>query len=160
MEHKQTRLTYVMEMHAMEQQGAAVGYLDEAWNYLWSLRKKMKHLPRENFEEEGADRIQVRRVISRSHPIKVMFMGVVFKPQPERTFDGKIALKRVSRTRQLERDTYRSNKFHHDNNINQLIVDGDWRNVYDDKTYTMLELTTLIAAHYELDDDIAEALCL
>ncbi len=120
----------------------------------------MKHLPRADFEEEGADRIQVRRVISRSHPIKTMFMGVVFKRQPEHDFDGKITMKRVSRTRQLERDTYRGNRFHHDHNINQLIVDGDRRNVYDDDTYKMLELTTMIAAHYELDDDIAEALCL
>jgi hypothetical protein len=57
------------------------------------LKKKMKHLPQ--------DRIQVRRVIPRSHPITVMFMGAVFKPQPEHNFYGKITLKRVSRTRQL-----------------------------------------------------------
>jgi hypothetical protein len=82
----------------------------------------MKHLPRADFEEEGADRIQVRKVISRSHPIKTMFMGVVFKPQPEHDFHGKITMKRVSRTRQLERDTYWSNRFHYDHDINQLIV--------------------------------------
>ncbi len=85
---------------------------------------------------------------------------MVFKPQPEQNFDEKITMKRVSRTRQLERDIYWSKRFHHDHNINQLIVDGDWRNVYDDETYTMLELVTLIAAHYELNDDVTEALCL
>ena len=59
-EHKQARLTYVDEMRELLQQGAIVGYLDEAWKYLWSLRMKMKHLPRAEFEVEGADRIQVR----------------------------------------------------------------------------------------------------
>jgi hypothetical protein len=39
-EHKQTRLTYVTEMRAMEQQDAIFGHLDESWKYLWSLRKK------------------------------------------------------------------------------------------------------------------------
>ncbi len=58
----------------MEQQDAIIGYHDVGWKYLWSLRKKIKHLPRSNFEEEGADRIRVKRVTSRSHPIKVMFM--------------------------------------------------------------------------------------
>jgi hypothetical protein len=53
----------------------------------------MKHLPRAGFEEEVADRIQVRRVISRRNPIKTMFMGVVFQPQPEHNFDRKIGMK-------------------------------------------------------------------
>jgi hypothetical protein len=101
-EHKQARLTFIDEMQELLQQGTIIGYLDEAWKYLWSLRMKMKHLLRVEFEEEGADRIQVRRV------------------KPEHNFDGKITIKRISRSRQLERDTYRVNKFHYDNHINQL----------------------------------------
>ena len=89
-----------------------------------------------------------------------MFMGVVFQPQPEHDFNGKIAMKRISRSRQLERDTYRVNKFHYDYHINQLIMDGDWKNLHDDPTYTTTELMTLVADYYELDDDVAEALCL
>ena len=38
-EHKQ-RLTYVNEMWVLAEQGIIIGYLDEAWKYLWSLRKK------------------------------------------------------------------------------------------------------------------------
>jgi hypothetical protein len=75
------------------QQGAIIGYLDKAWKYLWSLRKKMKHLPRAGFEEEGADKIWVRSVISRRNPVKTMFVGVVFQPQPEHNFNGKITMK-------------------------------------------------------------------
>jgi hypothetical protein len=38
-------------MRILAQQGAIIGYLDKAWKYLWSLRKKMKHLPRFVLEE-------------------------------------------------------------------------------------------------------------
>jgi hypothetical protein len=102
----------------------------------------------------------VRRVISRRNPVKTMFMGVVFQPQPEHDFDGKITMKRISRSRQLERDTYRVNKFHYNYHVNQLIMDGDWKNLHDDPTFTATELLTLVADYYELDDDVAEALCL
>jgi len=68
--------------------------------------EKKKHLPGSDFEEEGTDRVCVRRVISRTNPVKTMFMGVVFPPNPEHNFDGKIAIKRISRSRQLLRDTY------------------------------------------------------
>jgi hypothetical protein len=120
----------------------------------------MKHLPRAPFEEQGADSMQVRRVISRSNSIKMMFMGVVFPPNPEQNFDGKVTIKRVSRTRQLLRDTYRCTKFHNDHHINQLLISGDWRQVYDDETYTANEILALIVVYYELDKDVAQALCL
>jgi hypothetical protein len=53
----------------------------------------MKHPPRAEFEDKGADRVHVRRVVSRMNPIKMMFMGVVFPPNPEHNFDGKIIVK-------------------------------------------------------------------
>jgi hypothetical protein len=79
-DHKQTRLHFVREIHSLNEQGAIYSFEDKAWNYLWSKRKKMKHLPRAEFEEERADQVCVRHVISRSNPIKSMFMGVVFPP--------------------------------------------------------------------------------
>jgi hypothetical protein len=85
----------------------------------------MKHLPKAEFEEERVDRVHVRWVISRNNPIKTMFMGVVFPPNPEQNFNGKIKIKRVSRSRQLQRDTYWMTKFHTDYHVNQLIIDGD-----------------------------------
>jgi hypothetical protein len=48
----------------------------------------MKHLPKAPFEEQGVYRVQVRRMISQSNPIKMMFMGVVFPPNPEEIFYG------------------------------------------------------------------------
>ncbi len=85
-------------------------------------------------------------------------MGVVFPPNPEQNFDGKITIKRVSRSRQLQRDTYWTTKLHTDYHINKLIVDGDWRQVHDDDTYTANKILALFVAYYELDEEIAEAL--
>jgi hypothetical protein len=42
--------------------------------YLFSHCEKSKHLLKAEFEEEGADKMRVRCVISRRHP---MFMGVI-----------------------------------------------------------------------------------
>jgi hypothetical protein len=63
---------------------------------------ELKNLTRAGFEEEGADRILIRREISRRNPVKTMFMGVVFQAQPEHEFDGKFSVKQISRIRQLE----------------------------------------------------------
>jgi hypothetical protein len=104
--------------------------------------------------------VQVRRVISRSNPIKTMFMGVVFPPNPEQNLDGKVSIKCVSRMRQLLRDTYHFTKFHHDYHVRQLIIDGDWRQVYDDEAYTANEILPLVVDYYELGEDVAQALCL
>jgi hypothetical protein len=51
-------------------------------------KKRAKHLPWAAFEAVGADRIRVRRVINRSHPIKTMFIGVLTCPIPEQTSKG------------------------------------------------------------------------
>jgi hypothetical protein len=91
--HKRARIQYTNEIHTLNQRGATIGFGDEAWKYLWSRRKKMKYLPRAPFEEQGVDRVQVRRVISRSYPVKVMFMGVVLPPNPEHNFDWKVTIK-------------------------------------------------------------------
>jgi hypothetical protein len=53
----------------------------------------MKQLPRAGFEEDGADRIQIGRVISRRNPVKTMFMGVVSQPQSKNNLNRKIAMK-------------------------------------------------------------------
>ncbi len=89
-----------------------------------------------------------------------MFMGVVFPPNPEQNFDGKVTIKHVSRTRQLLREAYWSTKFHNDHHINQLLISGDWHQVYDNETYTRNEILALIVDYYELGKDVAQALCL
>jgi hypothetical protein len=87
-EHKIQRLQHCERILTLREQGAIVCYLDEKWFYIFSRRKKSKHLPRADFEEEGADRLRVRRVISRSHPVKTMFMGVLTSPVAEQNLMG------------------------------------------------------------------------
>jgi hypothetical protein len=72
-------------------------YIDEKWFYLSSRHKKSKHLPRAEFEPEEADKIRVRRVINKSHPVKTMFMGLITKPIPEQNFNGAISIKWLRR---------------------------------------------------------------
>ena len=56
-------------------------------------------------EEEGADRVIAKKVISRHHPVKTMFMAAIIKPLEQYNFNGKIAIIRVSRQEQLLQDT-------------------------------------------------------
>jgi hypothetical protein len=44
--------------------------------------------------------------------------------------------------------------------MNQLLLDGDWRQVYHDNLYTANKVLALIVEYYELGEDIAQALCL
>jgi len=157
-QHKINRVQHAHRIRTLMDQGAAICYLDEKWFYLVSRRKTSKYLPRAEFEAEGADRIRVRRVISRSYPVKTMFMGVIAQPNAERNFSGLVSMKRLSEQQELQRGTYRT-RFHLDHHINRLIVEGSWRQIYDDPTYTIAELSQLMVEFFHLDDDIAEALC-
>jgi hypothetical protein len=50
-------------------------------------------------------------------------------------------------------------RFHLDHHVDWLIVEGSWRQIYDDPTYTIAELSQLMVVLYQLEDDIATALC-
>ncbi len=115
-------------------------------------------MPKAAFEEDGVERIKAKKVISRRHPVKTMFMAAITTPCEEQNFDGKISLIRLSRQHILQQDTYRQ-KFHQDNEINQLLLDSDWRKLYEDN-YNVAKLLTLISDYYELQEDIEETLCL
>ncbi len=77
------RLHHADLIQNLHRQGKTICYLDEKWFYCFSRRKTQKYLPRAAFEEEGVDRMRVRRVASRSHPLKTMFMGVLTSPIQE-----------------------------------------------------------------------------
>jgi hypothetical protein len=123
-EHKASRLEHANRIRTLHEQGAIICYLDEKWFYHFSRRKKSKHLPRAEFEEEGADRMRVRRVISRRHPVKTMFMGVITQPQQENNFNGLLSMKRLSEQQILLRGTHR-HRFHLDYDVNRLIVEEE-----------------------------------
>ena len=96
--------------------------------------------------------------MNKLHPIKTMFMGVVTSPVPEHDFNGLIHIKRLSEQYVVWRDTHRY-RFSQDYDINQQIVSGEWRQIYDDPTYNIAELTLLITEFYNLDRNIEEMIC-
>ncbi len=78
-----------------------------------------------------------------------MFIGVITQPQPENNFNGLLIIKQLSEQQIL----------HLDYNINLLIVEGEWRRLYDVPMYTIAELSQLIVENYQLGDDVADTLC-
>jgi hypothetical protein len=63
-------------------------------------------MPRAAFEEKGVDWVKAKKVISRCHPVKTMFMAAITKPVKQYNFDGKKAIIRVSRHEELLQYTY------------------------------------------------------
>lgn len=91
-----------------------------------------------------------------------MYMGVVANPIPEKEFDGKIFLKRVSKFVKYKQMSHNQN-FTHDASANGLLKDGDWL----DETaglvvngMTLGDLKEVIAEVYALEDDIRDRLVL
>jgi hypothetical protein len=58
-----------------------------------------------------------------------------------------LSLKRLSTQQQLQRATYRYH-FYIDYDVNQQILNGEWRMLHDDATYTFAELSHLIVDRY------------
>ena len=87
----------------LTEKNAHVTYLDEKWFYTTNRRRKIKKLPRAADEDEGADYYSQPKVRSRRFPIKAMYMGVVGRPIPEKNFDGRVHLERVSQTKTVQK---------------------------------------------------------
>ncbi len=85
-------------------------------------------------------------------------MGVITAPVPEHDFNGLINMKRLSKQYAVQKDTHRY-CFSLDYDINQQVVSDKRRQIYDDPTYNIAELTTLIAEFYDLNPDIEDMLC-
>ena len=101
-----------------------------------------------------------RKVISRKHSIKTMFIGVVAEANAEREFDGKIFIERIAEDKVLRRATYR-NHFHYDRHINDEIKSGGWKQLYpDDPNILTSEMIGIIANNYDLEEEVEERLCL
>jgi hypothetical protein len=90
--------------------------------------------------------------------VKTVFMGVIARPNAERNFSGLVSMKRLSEQQELQRGTYQT-QFHLDHHINRLIVEGSSRQIYVDPTYSIAELSQLTVDKFQLEDDVATALC-
>ena len=58
--------------------------------------------------------------------IKSMFMGVVANPVPERDFDGKIFLRRISKEEKYKKKSHHQN-FTDDASLNSILKNGEWK---------------------------------
>ena len=133
---------------------APVTYLDEKWFYTTNRRRKIKKLPRSLDEEEGVDVAPPPKVQSRRFPVKAMFMGVVGRPLPEKGFDGRVHLERVSKTEEVKSLTAHQN-FSDDVILNCEIKDGGWKKLHTNGI-CVEDMKDLLQATYDLDDAIIE----
>ena len=136
-----------------------VVYLDEKWFYTTNRRKRIKRLPLQSHEKPGDDFIPQPKIRSRRFPIKCMFMGVVGRPIPERNFDGKILLERVS-TEKIRQMGMADTNFDHKIKVNEDLKNGGWKELINDSSndVTVEELLTQISIFYDLDNDVSERL--
>ena len=162
--HKDRRVTWCRErllqlqQQSGQQKPVYFAFLDEKWFYPYSGRKQVKELPAAEHEDPNDINSTTRRESSRRHVSKVMFLGVVGCPVPERGFDGKIFLKRVARTTIFKQTTYKENDFSDDVALSTH-VKHNWRFVCAD-TMTACEATSAVADHYGLLNAIRERLVL
>ena len=94
------------------------------------------------------------KAVSRRHPVKSMFMGVIGWPRPDMGFDGKIFLRRVSRPKQITRATVHR-RFVDETGLNNELKNGAWRSLYS-QGMTVGELRETIVVTCDIDDFIAE----
>jgi hypothetical protein len=132
-----------------------VAFLDEKWFYTVSRRNKLKILP-QGSTEANIPMYRRPKIRSRRYPVKVMFLGVVANPQPEKNFDGRVLLECVSRQKIVGRAT-RNKRFTEDVLANEAISTGQWHDlVHNDMTCQ--EALELISTNYDLDEYVAERL--
>mmetsp|Transcript_2218 Transcript_2218/g.4869 ORF Transcript_2218/g.4869 Transcript_2218/m.4869 type:complete len:140 (-) Transcript_2218:4-423(-) len=85
-----------------------------------------------------------------------MFLGAVAKPIPERNFDGKIYLERISKTETYKKMTTNQNFSHHAP-TNELLKKGDWCK-HASEGMTLQTLRSTLQEKYDLESSIAERL--
>ena len=132
-------------------------FLDEKWFYTTSRCKKEKHLPQADFEDDKTAFIVSRKVKSRRHPCKVMYMGIV-GPAIRGLTDGRIMMKRISEWRPLKRETTHQNisPFYELNNCLKL---GDWRKLVPaDEKIKVSRLLQSIVQEYQIESQISNDL--
>ena len=167
---KEQRVHWADKMLRQMMQGSFyIAFLDEKWFYTRSRRKKMKILPRHPNESEEDAAVPVEREVSRRHATKVMFLGVVAKPDDEHNFDGKICIKQVSEKKTYARsshvsgivDEYELNATIHQTWRNVVAApNADGSNNGDAFSLTADEVIAKVCDHFNLSDDVKDNLAL
>ena len=137
----------------------SVCHLDEKWFYITSRREKNKRLPLGNGEVKGLDFTPSPTMRSRRYSVKCMFLRCVANPRPEKNFDGRIHLERISKQKKTRQMTHHL-CFSEDVNINNQMKNGEWRNYIDldDTQVTIREHAEIIGKLFQLDSAIVDRL--
>jgi hypothetical protein len=134
-------------------------FIDEKWFYVYTNRKKNKYLPAAPFENLSDVFVPARKVRSKRHVTKVMFMGIVAPPDYLHDFDGKIMMKRVSREETTKKTTHHQ-RFSDSYHINQLLKEGEWKKTCFMPGMETWQLFDAVQQTYDLDDDVLFSLVL
>ena len=87
-------------------------------------------------------------------------MGVVANPVPERDFDGKIFLRRISKEEKYKKKSHHQN-FTDDASLNGQLKDGEWKQlVVDDDDMRLTNLRESIVENFFLDEETTDSLVL
>ena len=170
-DQKRQRVSWCQRLKHMIGHNFYACYIDEKWFYMSSGRNKEKHLPQAHWETDEEVHIPAPTARSRRYMTKVMFMGVIARPISNFLHlflararhdwkNGKIYLKRVSKTKKVARKS-RNQKFVPDGNLNEMIKNGDWREHYDaNADMTVGELLHVIGTYYDMSPWVTDHLCL
>ena len=90
-----------------------VCYIEKKWYYTTNHLRKVNKPPLGTHESKGFDYVHINKIMLRCYPIKNMFMGIIGHPMPHHQFNGRIHIKRVSKTRYIQ--TYMAHKNVSDN---------------------------------------------
>ena len=161
-EHIRNRLVFAQKWLDKLKSGEKFYYcfLDEKWFYTSSRRKKFKILPKAPWEELKDAFFIAPKVRSRRHPCKVMFLSVVAPPIIDKDgnveFDGKILMKRVSKTAEQARLSTNQNFVEYYVPNHKLKI-GEWKLLYNNMI-SPSQLIQQIVSKYKIGDRVAEKL--
>ena len=163
-EHRQQRLEWIDKWATiMTDESKPVVYLDEKWFYTTSRRRKLKLLPLSEEEDKDPNLAMIMasenspKIRSRRYPCKVMYLGVVARPNADKGFNGRIMIKRVAREEEVKKRS-RNQNFSPDVKVNEAIKSGtDWHDLYVEDI-TAGDLCDAIAEFYGLSEFVTDRL--
>ena len=139
-----------------------VCFLDEKWFYTTSRRKKYKILPKAPFETEEQAYVQMPRVRSRKHALKLMYQGIVGNPVPEKCFDGMVLMERVCEEYESSRRSFNQN-ISIQYELNHALKRGEWRELFypikHHKEITVELAIECIKEMFDLEQEVCDNLC-
>ncbi len=159
-DHKNQRIIWARKWKKVLRDRKPYAFLDEKWFYTTSRRRKIKFLPPTKEEEQENPKLAVpkqSKIVSRRHVQKVMYLGVVACPVPNKHFDGRILMRRVAQEKTTKKASSHQ-RFTDDAILNSEIREGKWREFYTDGM-TVSTFLSILGQTYDLWQEIYVTKC-